>query len=584
MNTLAPPALPGGVEDGLYELALEACPQALTLVDVRDPLQPLVYVNQAFELLTGYPRAEALGRNCDFLQGPATNAVAARRLRQAIEGGERAMVTLQSYRKDGSAFAGELLLEPIGDHRGTVTHFVGLLADVSERDRRRGDGAAAPRRRDPRRGRAMLDDRIEQSLVRARTVGTQGALFLIELGSGGDPALADDELAHSRFYEVAGAIGEAVPEAGTSLTCLDDDRLALLLDPAPTPLQVAGIARRVHAAIGSRLARRRDGTSCHLGIALAPADGDSAQQLRLAARRALDRARLRAPSGDVAFFADALDAQLVHLRGMEHDLAAALAGDAFDLAYQPVVELDSGRLVGFEALLRWNHAQRGAVAPDDFIPVAEATGLAAALDDWVLDHALTQLARFDAVGGGALRLHVNIGTGRLETPDFAAVLRHRLAQHGIAAGRVELEFTERRLGAGAPATPGRLRALREQGVTLAIDDFGTGSSNLYHLTQLPIDALKIDLSTTHGAPRSAAAASVARMICELGRTLGLDVVVEGIETAAQLAHFRRLGCPKGQGFLFSPPLDAAAALALVATGRPLGGPAPARRRRAGAAA
>ena len=573
--TTALPTLPA-LGHGLFEHAMEACPQAMSIVDMRLADQPLVYVNQAFELLTGYPRAEVLGRNCRFMRGDVVEQGSIRRIRAALQQGERLMVTVRNFRKDGSAYLNELFLEPILDRSGTVTHFVGLQNDVSERDRRQGEAHAATPLREGQAlpGRLALDDRIEQSLARAQAMGTRCALVMIELSGPGQAPEADSPQVRSRLYELARAIGEAVPQAGSSLSRLHDRRLALLLDPAPPIAQLAELANRVLVAVNRQLASQADGATGHLGIAVGPMDGSSAQELTVAAGRALDRARLRSAAGEFSFFANAQDARLLYLRQMESDLAEAIAGQQFSLVFQPIVALETTVVVGFEALIRWTHPVRGPVPPAEFIPVAESTGMIMPISDWVIDTALAQLAVFDRLGGPALRMFINISASQLEQPGFVDSLRQRMLHHGIKAGRIELEITERTVTENSATTLQALRALHQLGVSMAIDDFGTGYSNLHNLTQLPIDSLKIDMSFTQAVTQSNAAASVSRMICELGRTLDLHVIVEGIETEGQLNHFRALACPYGQGYLFSKPLVPEAACALVQRSKPLLGTAP----------
>ena len=555
----------------LFERALEASPQAFSIVDMQQADQPLVYVNHAFELLTGYTRAEVLGRNCRFMRHSHGDADSVERIRSALRDGERVMVTLRNTRKGGGEFMNELFLEPIHNDAGTLTHFVGLQSDVSERDRRRGDAQSGAALRRSRRlpGREALEDRIEQSLARARSLGSRCALFEIALSPPAQAAPQDDLQNRSRLYEVAQTIGEAVPEGSSSLSRTHDNRLALLLDPAPEPGPLADVARRVLAAVTRLLALGPDAAACHVGIAVGPSDGGSAQELMVAAARAIERARLRSPAGDVSFFANGQDARMLQRRQLEADLVEAIESQQFTLVFQPIVHLDTATLAGFEALIRWTHPVRGPVPPNEFIPVAEANGMIGPISDWVIDSALSQLAAFDRIGGQLTRMFINIAASQFEDSGFIERLRTRLLHHGVAGSRVELEITERTVAEHTPTTLRALTALRSLGVSVAIDDFGTGYSNLHNLTQLSINTLKIDMSFTQAVTYSAAAASVSRMISELGRSLDLSVVVEGIETEGQLNHFRTLGCAFGQGYLFSKPLTAHAACELLRSDAPL---------------
>jgi predicted signal transduction protein with EAL and GGDEF domain len=193
-------------------------------------------------------------------------------------------------------------------------------------------------------------------------------VLMVELAPGHDGGTAI-------CHDVAAVIGEAAADASASLLLLGEGRMALLVDPAPPPAGVAELAHRMLEAVSLHLQRKSDGRSCSVGIAIGPADGASAQTLEVAARRALDRARLRAPDGGLAFFAHAEDAQWLEQRQLEADLAVAVAGHQFTLHYQPLVQLDNGQITGFEALIRWQHPTRGPVSPGEFIPLAEANGM-----------------------------------------------------------------------------------------------------------------------------------------------------------------------------------------------------------------
>ncbi len=357
--------------------------------------------------------------------------------------------------------------------------------------------------------------------------------------------------------------------ARSSLSRLQDNRLALLLDPAPASGQLADIAHRVLSAVTRQLALSQEDSTCHVGIAIGPRDGNSAQELTVAAGRAIERGRLRSPAGDVSFFANGQDARMLHQRQMEADLAEAIDRQQFTLVFQPIVHLDTAALAGFEALIRWTHPVRGPVPPSEFIPVAEANGMIVPISEWVIERALSQLAAFDRIGGVPMRMFINIAASQFDSPGFIDKLRTQLLRHGVPGRRVELEITERMVADHTQATLQTLQALRLLGISVAIDDFGTGYSNLRNLTQLSINTLKIDMSFTQSVTHSAAAASVSRMISELGRRLELNVVVEGIETEGQLNHSRTLGCAFGQGYLFSKPLQDEAACELLRSDTPL---------------
>lgn len=541
------PAPPAAADPDLLARALQAWPEPVAIVDAGGPDRRLAWVNDAFARLAGRPCDELAGWPVreHAQSGPAAAAGDPDRPWAPRQSEERAQVP--------GLPGGDLpiVLAPIGP--GRPRHAIGWPAPGN--DARIGPAPAAP---SGGAATEMLDDRVEQALARAHALGTRCALLLIDV---------DRDGAHPAAHELALAVGEAATDASASLSLLPDGRLALLVDPAPPAAELAVFARRVlHAACS--LARRHDPERrCAGGIAVGPLDGTSAQSLRLAAQRALAAAHARRTDDRLAFFDPAQDSHWLARRQLEADLERALAERALTLAYQPLLDLDSGAIVGFEALLRWTHPLRGAVSPAEFVPVAESSGLIVALGDWVLGEALAQLAAFDRVCTRPLRMAVNVAAAQLARAGFADAVKAHLAQHAIAPGRLELEITERTLTGDDAVTRDALQALRRLGVRLAMDDFGTGYSNLHGLTQLPVDTLKIDRSLTQAVTTNPAAASVSRMVCELARVLDLKVVVEGIETESQLGHFRRLGPLLGQGWLFSRALDPAQATALLASRR-----------------
>lgn len=556
--------------DRLFERAFEACPQAMSIVDMRQADQPLVFVNHAFELLTGYTRGEVLGRNCRFLNfNPADSAVR-QRMRHVLRAGERLMVVLPNRRKDGREFRNELLLEPIRDEIGTVTHYVAVQSDLDQRERRdtwalevatHGLGTTLSPR-------AALHDRVEQALGRSRWLGTRCAVLLVEMPAASDDAHGLDG-SPSRYSDIGRVIGEALPNTPSSLCRVNQKQLALLLDPAPAPPALVELARRILAAVRANLALQGGRASCHLGIAVGPTDGDTAQELVIAAGHALDRARLRESTADIAFFSNTQDAQLLYLRQMEADLIAALSSQQFALAFQPIVHLDNACIAGFEAQLQWTHPVCGQIGPADFLEAAEASGMTVRLSEWVVAQALAALEAFDRLGGAPVRMFIKIAASHFEQDGFVEALREQMLAHGTEAGRLELEISERAVIDLSPSTLHVLYALRQLGVATAIDDFGSGQSNLHKLTELPVDAMKIGRSLTQASTQSSAVASVSGLICELARMLDLRVVVDGITTAGQLRHFQALGCRYGQGDLFSPALPYAAASRLLQAGKPL---------------
>jgi EAL domain-containing protein (putative c-di-GMP-specific phosphodiesterase class I) len=251
---------------------------------------------------------------------------------------------------------------------------------------------------------------------------------------------------------------------------------------------------------------------------------------------------------------------------LEHDLWLAIEREEFNLVYQPIVDLLSGRISGFEALLRWNHPDRGWVSPSDFIPVAEETGLIVPIGDWVLKTACAQqrqwLNQFPLAK--QLRINVNVASAQMARPDFLAKLDRTLATIGLPGRSLRLEITEGTLMQNTASIQQLLQDLRNRNIQIALDDFGVGYSSLSYLNRIPISSLKIDRSFVQNMTQELESFEIVRTILLLGQSLEVDVVAEGIETEAQLIALQEMGCHYGQGFLASKPIDAIQATAILA--------------------
>lgn len=287
------------------------------------------------------------------------------------------------------------------------------------------------------------------------------------------------------------------------------------------------------------------------------------------ARSALAHARRLEPSGVVCYSNGMREKDLARLE-LETDLERAIQGGELRLHYQPEVDLQTGRIVGFEALVRWQHARRGLLPPGEFIPMAEETGLILPLGDWGLEEACRQMVAWQKSGSTAMqeaRISVNLSARQFDQPGLAERVGQVLEKTGLPAASLRLEVTESSvLSDGAPALE-TMRALGRLGVGLHVDDFGTGYSSLDYLHKFPFDTLKIDRSFVEGIVCDHESRLIVSSILELARSFGMDVVAEGIEDAEQLEELKTMGCPCGQGYYFARPMEAAAIDAMVRSGR-----------------
>jgi len=256
---------------------------------------------------------------------------------------------------------------------------------------------------------------------------------------------------------------------------------------------------------------------------------------------------------------------------MKFELQPAIEHEQLHLVYQPVIDLDDGRIVGMEALVRWHRPGAGVISPDDFLPLAEETGLIQAMGEWVLKEACRQAREWADMRPDAtpLRMHVNVSERQLQRPDFVDQVRAALVESGLPAQLLTLEVREQALQARDDGIPSALRALRAMGVPIAVDDFGGRHSSFSALRHDAITLVNLDRATVQRLPTEATERAIVRSIVSLARTLDLDVVAEGIETGPQMQQARAAGCRFGQGFYFAPPLTAASVAELLAGTRTL---------------
>jgi EAL domain-containing protein (putative c-di-GMP-specific phosphodiesterase class I) len=293
-----------------------------------------------------------------------------------------------------------------------------------------------------------------------------------------------------------------------------------------------------------------------VGVAIYPDDGREVAELLQAADVALSHAKKEGRTR-YRFHAAGMNERALDMLLVERDLRRALDEKQFVLYYQPKVDLESGHITGAEALIRWQHPTRGLVGPYHFIQVAEERGLIVALGDWVMQEACRQNIRWQQQGMKAIPIAINLSAVHFQKSSLLADVEHTLHAHALPAHCLELELTESSIMQDAAITIATMDRLKNVGVVLALDDFGTGYSSLSQLKGLPLDNLKLDQSFVRGLPDDSDDLAICTAVIAMGRALGLKVIAEGVETTAQLAVLRKLGCDVGQGYLFARPMPAA---------------------------
>ena len=408
--------------------------------------------------------------------------------------------------------------------------------------------------------RKMLRQQMDEKLQRTRRNADRVAVLVLGVDNF---KVVNDTLGHGIGDRLLRAVGKrlrSILREQDLLARLNSDEFAIVESGLSRPEDAVTLARRVLDALADPFLIDAHGLSigATIGIAMAPGDGDDFERLLKNADMALSRAKTES-RGSFGFFEADLDARAQIRRRIENDLREAIQHDVLRPHYQPLIDLSSGRIIGFEALVRWPHPERGMIPPVEFIPVAEETGLISALGRMMLRRACMDAAAWP----DDVRVAVNLSPLQFRVGNVLAEVMEVLQQTGLPPRRLELEITETLVLEKSDQVLATLHALRALGVRISMDDFGTGYSSLSYLRSFPFDKIKIDRSFVKDLAGNREAQAIIRSIVSLGRGLGVTITAEGVETEAELRCLRAEGCPEGQGYLFSRPRPNAEVIRLL---------------------
>jgi diguanylate cyclase (GGDEF)-like protein/PAS domain S-box-containing protein len=524
-------------------------------------------VNKAFTQITGYAAGEVIGRSAQLLRsgrhdGAFYAAMWEELLRTGAWQGE-----IWNRRKNGEVYAQWLSITVVRDDDSAVMHCVGTMIDISQRKFRE-EEIAQLAYYDPLTGlpnRRLMKDRLQQALAVSARTGCAGALMFIDLDRFKS---INDTLGHDRgdmlLQQVAQRLAGCLREGDTVGRPGGDEFVVMLAaDLSAAPEEAAAQARAAGEKILLALSQPYDiaGSEYHgsasIGVALFGGHQVPMDELLKRADQAMYQAKAGGRN-TLRFFDSAIQQSLQMRSTLETELRQAVQRGEFVLHYQPGFDR-AGRLLGAEALVRWQHPRRGVILPDEFIDIAEETGLIVSLGRWVLEAACAQLAAWSAEPEMArLFLSVNISARQLHDKRFVHSVLEAVDRTGADAALLKLELTESMMLADVGDTIAKMKALKARGVGFALDDFGTGYASLTYLKRLPLDQLKIDRSFVSDMLTNPRDASIARTVVALGRSLGLTVIAEGVETQAQRDLLAGYGCHVFQGNLFGPAAPAQA--------------------------
>ncbi|MEO7251059.1 MAG: EAL domain-containing protein [Arenimonas sp.] len=554
----------------LLRRAIEATENGIAIADARSEDLPLVYVNAAFERITGYTEAESIGRNCRFLQAGDRTQEGLQAVRLALAAEHEAHSLLRNYRKNGELFYNQLSLSPVRDDEGVLTHFVGALNDVTERQHHL-DQLAYQASHDELTG-LLNRSALLAGLERLLTVAADVPLTLLHVDIN-NFKLVNDSLGHEVGDQVLRVVAErlrVLVGAADRVGRMGGNEFVIILDDVPTP----GAANEAITRVLEVLRRPIEALSTvhylslNAGIARFPEHGTTPDLLFESAGLATHEAKRRGHNQLVEynpqFGAAVRDRQRLVSR-----LHEAMERNEFELFFQPLFDASSNRPIGLEALIRWRHPERGLVPPVEFIPVCEDSGLIVPLGRWVLREACRYHRLLVAAGWPELTIVVNVSALQFLSGELQVEIPALLGEFSMPRGILELELTESLVMENPESVIDVMRELHQYGVQLSIDDFGTGYSGMSYLHRLPVDKLKIDRSFVTNVDSDSHSAAICESILSLARSFELKVIAEGVETPAQLEWLRAHGCDQVQGYLLSRPAPFDEVMAAI-------GPAPAR--------
>ncbi|MDO8988680.1 MAG: PAS domain S-box protein [Sideroxyarcus sp.] len=530
--------------------------EAIVITDANNAIAD---VNPAFSVITGYGRDEVLGKNPKFLSSGRQDAAFYTAMWKSLAEEKVWRGEIWNRRKNGEVYAELLSISAICDDTGQVQRHVGVFSDITYfKDHEAELSLVAnydaltgvPNRR-------LLADRLKQSVAHAQRNGKMLAVCYIDLDGFKD---VNDHYGHEAgdrlLVDIAGRLQEAL-RAGDTLARLGGDEFVVLFNDLSEGAECYQVLDRIMQIIAAPilLAGHQVGVSASIGVTFYPSDNEDGDTLLRHADQAMYIAKQTGKNRYHIY--DAIHDQRVRsLHESRRRILEGMEGGEFDLYYQPKLELSSNKVVGVEALIRWQHPERGLLLPADFLPLIENSDLEIRLGKWVLNAALAQLHAWEQ-GGVAMEVSINISARHLQSPDFVAELKHKLEQYPkLAQGRLQIEVLETTALEDMGQSFEIIKACRDMGVSFALDDFGTGYSSLVYLRKLGADTLKIDQSFVQNMATNEGDRAIVQGVIALAKTFNRTTVAEGMEDPKLVQTLADMGCGYGQGYGIAYPMPA----------------------------
>ena len=534
--------------------AIEQSVSSIIMTDVEGITE---YVNPQFHITTGYDIEEVIGSKFNILRSDETALTTYEELWGVIKAGQVWQGELLNKKKNGEFYWDLVSISPVRNTQGEITHFISVQHDITERKEMENklnfmayhdDLTGLPNR-------VLLNDRFDQLVHQAQRDDKKVALMMMDLDRF---KFINDSLGHRIGDQLLVQIGKRlknISRVGDTIARYGGDEFVLLSGGISHPETLIEITKRIVTVTAEPV--NIEGNSLHIstsvGISIWPDDGLDMETLLRQADTAMYHAKDMG-GGRFQFFTDDLNKQTIRRLQLENALHEAIDQNQFELHYQPQLNLASGKIVGAEALIRWNHPELGLISPLDFIPLAEVTNLILPIGDWVIKTACAQAVNWKEHFNHDLLIAVNVSARQLDDDGFIERLTEIVNQSGLPYKNLEVEITESAVMQQPVKMIDILTTITSLGIKLALDDFGTGYSSLSYLRSFPFDKIKIDRSFIQDITSNKEDAAITHSICKMAHALNMTVIAEGVEIAAQVDYLRRSHCDEIQGYLISRPL------------------------------
>lgn len=540
----------------LFAAVFENTAEGIMLTDTD---KRILEVNNAFTQITGFSQEDVVGKTPAVLSSGRHTLSFYKNMWRTIRLTGRWSGEIWNRKKSGAVFPELLTINSLENKEGEITHYVGIFSDISKlkSSQEKLKYLTHYDALTDLPNRALLVERVEQAIRHANRANNRVALVMLDLDrfkhinesyghTVGDKLITD----------VANNLRQVVRDDDT-LARIGGDEFVLLFENIDEVARLGFMTERIQRALAApiELPDQVVNMTASMGICVYPEDGANASELMRNADAAMFYAKAQGRN-TYQFYTEELTRKAFEVLLLENDLRQAIERNELVLYYQPQIDMQRRKVVGAEALIRWNHKVLGTVSPARFIPIAEESGLIVEIGDWVLEEGCKQMERWQQSGLRLNHLAINVASLQLSRGGMVTRLGALLGQYHLASKQIELEVTEGFVMDRSERSISQLRALRELGVTIAIDDFGIGYSSLSYLKDLPMNKLKIDQSFTRGLPHDSSDMALTKTIIELGTGLGMEVIAEGVETEEQAEFLIAEGCNNAQGYFYGKPMPA----------------------------